>query len=173
MQIPRLAAAFLARGKGFCVGEGLAKWTHVHISDLSRLYLMLTEAAAGLVVSGGSDSAPNVGKATWGVEGYYFCEAGEHEWGEVARQMAKKAKAMGLLETDEVDSVSAEHASEFGRDAAPILWGTNSRCKAKRARELMGWEASGPKLEDCLEEALEVERKRRGGGHAKVAAGDA
>jgi len=136
---------------------------------------MLAEAAAGLVVSGGSDSAPNVGKASWGTEGYYFCEAGEHEWGDVARRLAQKAKAMGLLETDEVDAVSADTASGFGDgcEAAGVLWGTNSRSRARRARELMGWEAIGPKLTDCLEEALETERRRGGRGHAEVAAGDA
>lgn len=175
VQIPALAAAFLARGKGFYIGDGVNTWTHVHISDLARLYLMLTEAAAGTVVSGGSASAPNIGKATWGLEGYYFCEAGEHAWGDVSRQLARKAKAMGLLDSDDVDSVSADTASTFGGGdaAAGVLWGTNARCRARRARELLGWEAKGPKLEECLQEALEVERRRRGVGHARVAAGDA
>jgi len=81
---------------------------------------------------------------------------------------------MGLLESDDVDSVSADTASQVaGEAAAGVWWGTNSRCRARRARELLGWEAKGPKLEEGLEEALEVERRRRGAGHARVAAGDA
>ena len=66
-QIPMLAEAILKTGKGFQVGEGRAKWTNVHIFDLSDLFVSLLRQA--LI----QDS-----KATSGADGYYFAENGEH-----------------------------------------------------------------------------------------------
>lgn len=66
-QLPNLAKAFLERGSGFYVGEGKTYWTNVHVHDLSELYVKLVEDAS----NGGK-------KATWGPEGYYFAENGEH-----------------------------------------------------------------------------------------------
>jgi len=160
----------LERKKGLMVGKGQNKWMNVHVSDLSKLYLLLAEAAAGHVASS-SSGPPNAGKATWNDEGYYFCENGEHLWGDVCKAMAVKGKEMGLLESEEVEEVPAVVANAI-RPAAAILWGTNSLCKARRARELLGWEAKGPGLESTVEEVLEVERKRVGIGHARWAAGE-
>jgi len=67
IQIPGLAKAFLQKGHGFQVGAGEAYWCNVHVHDLSKLYLLLVEAAA----AGG-------GSASWGDQGYYFAETGEH-----------------------------------------------------------------------------------------------
>lgn len=66
-QVPGLTKSILKRGEGFQVTEGKATWNNVHISDLANQYLLLTEDAA----AGGE-------KATWGAEGYYFSENGEH-----------------------------------------------------------------------------------------------
>ena len=170
-QIPKLAAAFLERGQPFQIAKGLNRWTYVHVSDLSRLYLLLVTAAAGVIASGSSGPA-NAGKATWNDEGYYFAEAGEFEWGAVSRQLATKGKELEYWNTDTVEQLPAVVANSFSRGAG-VSWGTNSLCKAVRARELLGWEPTGPGLEACVEEALEVERKRAGIGHARRAAGDA
>lgn len=67
MQLPELSRCFLERKQGFMVGEGKSQWGFVHVRDLSLVYLKLAEAAA----EGG-------GKASWGSEGYYFAENGEH-----------------------------------------------------------------------------------------------
>ncbi|OAL25021.1 hypothetical protein AYO22_04898 [Fonsecaea multimorphosa] len=66
-QIPMLAEAILKRGAGFQVGEGKANWTNVHVFDLSNLFAKLV----GEALSGQN-------KATWGAEGYYFAQGGEH-----------------------------------------------------------------------------------------------
>lgn len=67
IQLPDLAKGFLQKGHGFQVGVGESYWTNVHVRDLSKIYLKLVEDAA----SGGKG-------ATWGAEGYYFAEGGEH-----------------------------------------------------------------------------------------------
>ncbi|KAF8247493.1 NAD(P)-binding protein [Wilcoxina mikolae CBS 423.85] len=79
MQVPWLVQLTLKRGKAFTVNGGKNRWNNVHVRDLARLYLMLTEAA----VNGGAG-------ADWNQEGYYFCENGEHVWGDVSREIAKR-----------------------------------------------------------------------------------
>jgi hypothetical protein len=69
-QVPELTKGTLKRGEAFQVTAGKSIWNNVHIDDLSQLYLLLTEDAA----AGGK-------KATWGTEGYYFAENGEHVCG--------------------------------------------------------------------------------------------
>jgi hypothetical protein len=64
-QLYDLAAIILTSGKGLQVGKGQNRQTHIHVHDLSDLYVLLTEAAA----AGG-------GKATWGRKGYYFTSRG-------------------------------------------------------------------------------------------------
>jgi nucleoside-diphosphate-sugar epimerase len=140
----------LKRGKGFTVNGGKNTWNSVHVRDLSQLYLKLTEAAA----AGGEG-------ADWNEEGYYFAENGEFRWGEIAKLIAEKAKAKGLIKTDEVDDLSVEEVTKI-RPFGPIIWGTNSRGKAQRARERLGWNPVGPPVEETLDHTIEVEAKALG-----------
>jgi nucleoside-diphosphate-sugar epimerase len=65
-QLYNLSNIILSAGEGKRVGEGKNRQTHVHVKDLSQLYVLLIEAAA---VGGGA--------ATWGQQGYYFSSIGE------------------------------------------------------------------------------------------------
>ena len=65
-QLYNLTRIILTDGEGKRVGKGENRQTHVHIEDLSDLYVLLIEAAA---VGGG--------EATWGRLGYYFSSVGE------------------------------------------------------------------------------------------------
>jgi nucleoside-diphosphate-sugar epimerase len=158
-----MAKGAIERGRGFQVGEGLNKWTHVHVHDLSNLFLSLVEAA----ISGG-------GKATWGDKGYYFAESGEFVWGDMAKKIAKEAHKQGLIDTDEVDSLTIDQANEI-TDHGAYKWGYNSRCKAIRARKLFGWNPTAESVEKILPSLVTDEAKKLGviKGHAVVAAGDA
>jgi hypothetical protein len=72
-QIPGLAALTLDRGAEIKIPAGVkAFWNNIHVYDLSRLYLLLIDAAA--------DGGKGV---TWGQEGYYLAENGVHCWQEV------------------------------------------------------------------------------------------
>jgi hypothetical protein len=66
-QLYDLARMIILNGKGVRVGKGENRQTHIHIHDLSDIYVALVEEAA----AGG-------GKATWGREGYYFASRNEH-----------------------------------------------------------------------------------------------
>jgi nucleoside-diphosphate-sugar epimerase len=162
-QWPRMAQAVLKRGKGFMVGEGKNKWTHIHVHDLSNLYLRLVEEAA----KGGGD-------ATWDDKGYYFSESGEYVWGEMAAKIAAEAKKQGLIEKDGVDSISKDDADQM-TPGGSAKWGMNSRCKAIRGGKLLGWKPVAPSPEEELPGLVQYAAKELGivKGHAAKAAGDA
>ena len=143
--MPGLAYCILARGKGFEVGAGKTYWNNVHVYDLSDAYRLLAEAAA----AGG-------GKASWGKEGYYFTENGEHIWGKVSREITAKAHKMGLLKTDEVDSLDGDAVEEL-RPAGKFLWGANSRGTASRFRKELGWTPHGEAMSNTIEDLLKRE----------------
>lgn len=169
-QIPDLARATLKKGHGVTVGQGKAIWSGVHVHDLSALYLKLVENAAA-----GESLAEWPGKpALWGEEGFFFCESGDVKFDRIAQQMAQEARKKGHIESDEVKPVDAAEAKQLGH-RGDVLWGCNSRSRAKRAREALGWEAKGQSLQDVVKEQVELEAKALNVkvGHAKIAAGEA
>ena len=172
-QIPSLAASTLQNGRGFQVGPGKTFWNNVHVHDLSEVYLRLVDAAA----AGG-------GNATWGAEGYYLTENGEHVWGDVAKKVSAYTRDKGYIESDEIVSLSPEEVIESFEKGKPawkwnisgrayFTWGLNSRGSAIRARKLLGWEPKGESIDEEIPRCVEVEAKRLGikVGHAAKVAG--
>jgi nucleoside-diphosphate-sugar epimerase len=162
IQFYYMARATLQRGKGFHVGAGKNKWTRINVHDLSKLFLLLFEAALD----------PEGGKATWGPEGYYFCEAGDFVWGDVAKQIAEEACSQGFIKTPDVESISAAEANEI-LPGGSGQWGMNSRCSAIRARKLFDWQPSGPGVDELLPSIVQEEAEDLGllKTHADLAAG--
>lgn len=161
IQLPTLASMTLSEKHGVKVRSGKVYWSNVHVQDLSRVFLRLVEYAAT------GDEGP-----TWGPQGYYFAENGERMWGDVAQLVANDAAKQGLIDNNEVQSVSNEEIEKlfpFGS----ILWGGNSRSRAIRARKLLGWEPIERSLEDEIQHTVKIEAERQGliQGHAAVAAG--
>lgn len=191
-QVPELGRCTLEKGHGIKVGAGKTFWGNVNVYDLSDLYLKLVEEAA----AGGSTKEWPDKPATWGAEGYYFCEGGEHVWGDISQMVATEAKKQGYIKTDEVRSISKEEADQctsFGSVSwmffalrlaicasadsahAQALWGCNSRARAKRARVVLGWDTKAASLEETIKGTLTSEARLLGmePGHAKIAAGEA
>jgi hypothetical protein len=170
-QLPELARLTLEKGHGIQVGSGKALWSNVHVHDLSALYLKLVENAA----AGGSLAEWPDKPSLWGGEAYYFSENNvDHQWGQIGHLVAVEAKKQGLVDTETVESVTAEEAMEltiYGH----VTLGGNSRSRAKRARELLGWNPSAPSIEEEVQATVEFEARKLGmrPGHSKVAAGDA
>ena len=163
IQLPELSRVTLERKQGIQIGAGRSYWTHIHVHDLSRCYLALVEAAVD-----------HGGKATWGKEGFYFTEDGEHIWGEIAKLVASAAKDQGFLTSDEVVTLSGDEANQQLTPYASLLWGTNSRCKAIRARKLLGWSPKERRMnEEEIAETVNIAAKGLGlvQGHAAQVAG--
>jgi len=114
IQIPFLVEQARAAGVVRVVGQGVNRWSTVHIDDLSALYLLALEHAPA-----GS---------------FYFAENGEASFAEIGAAIAAR---LGL---GRVDSWTAEQAaSEWGMSRAYYTFGSNSRVRAKRARRELGW----------------------------------
>jgi nucleoside-diphosphate-sugar epimerase len=114
VQIPFLVANARARGTVQVVGAGLNVWSNVHIADVVDLYLLaLLAAPAGA---------------------FYFAENGEASFAELGAAIAKR---LGLPDVTSLPPELA--ASQWGEAKAYFTLGSNSRVRARRAREELGW----------------------------------
>jgi len=113
VQIPFLVDNARKNGVVQIVGEGVNRWSNVHVDDVADLYLLvLTQAPAGA---------------------FYFVENGEASFGEIGAAIASR---LGLG----VESLPAETAAQrWGEGRALYTFGSNSRVRAKRARRELRW----------------------------------
>ncbi|ANF57282.1 NAD-dependent epimerase/dehydratase family protein [Halotalea alkalilenta] len=114
VQIPPLVDQARESGIVRIVGQGINRWSNVHIDDVAELYLLaLEKAPAGA---------------------FYFVENGEASYAEIGAAIARR------LGTGPVQSWSVEQATpRWGRGRAQYSLGSNSRVRAKRARLELGW----------------------------------
>jgi len=113
-QIPALLRHARQTGTSHHVGRGLNRWSHVHIDDVAELYLLaLRNAEAG---------------------SFFYAENGEATLLEIARDIARHLDVSGP------ESLSVDEASGvWGRTAVVYGFGSNSRVRADRARQDLGW----------------------------------
>lgn len=151
IQIYDLVKASLLRGRTIQIGAGKTEWDYVHVHDLAKLYVSLVEEAA----------KKNVDEELWGPKVYYLAENGHFVWGEVSQKIADAAAKAGYIRTNEVEVVSVEEAQAIGGQGA-ITWGANSKGKSIRARKLLGWNPTGPSLDEEIPGIVEIEARRLG-----------
>ena len=122
MQVPRLIELARKYRVGRHVGPGRNIWSNVHIDDLVTLYLLaLEKAPAGA---------------------FYYAENGESSMRDTA---AAIGAMLGYGERTEAMTV-AEAVTEWGESTARYSMGSNSRVRAVRARQELGWSPSAPTL---------------------------
>jgi nucleoside-diphosphate-sugar epimerase len=130
-QIPYLLNRALETGVVRIVGTGVNRWSNVHVDDVAELYLLALEHAPA-----GS---------------YYFIENGEASFGEIGAALARR---LGL---GQVQSWSAEVAAQhWGEMHAYYTFGSNSRVRAKRARQELGWAPRHTSVIDWIEREMPV-----------------
>jgi len=126
IQIPLMLKDALRAGRARFVGEGLNRWSNVHVADLADLYLLAVE------------QAPN------GL--YCYAENGGNTMHEIASAMSR-AHGLGPAQSLSL----AEAIKAFGETAAQYSFGSNSRVRARKARAVLGWQPSGRSLLDEIE----------------------
>lgn len=155
-QAYKAAESFMKTKTAFTIGKSTNIWHQVHVHDLSKLYLLLGEAA----LNGGPP-------ATWDDQGYYLAENGEFVWGDVLRAIAKEISNRGLVKLDEIKELEPEEAEKlYPRSKYGI--GTNSRGVSIRGKKLLGWQPKERSLLDEVPTLVESEAVRAGliEGHA-------
>ncbi|KAF2772954.1 NAD(P)-binding protein [Teratosphaeria nubilosa] len=132
------------------IGQGRARWDHIHIHDLSDVYVRLVEKAA----------AKNTDPEIWGAKGYFLTESGEHIWGGLAEQIGRKAEELGLVQKKlEKQPLDKDRALEVAGFEA-VSWGLNSRGKGGRAQKTLGWQPKAASLLDEIPAILKAEHER-------------
>lgn len=114
VQIPFLASNAREKGAVEIVGKGLNVWSNVHIEDVASLYQLVLDKGPG--------------------GAFYFAENGEASYAELAQALAQR------LALQDVVHLAPEAAAErWGIARAYFSFGSNSRVRARRAREELGW----------------------------------
>lgn len=114
VQIPFLASNAREKGSVEIVGNGLNVWSNVHIEDVASLYQLVLEKGPG--------------------GAFYFAENGEASYADLAQALAQR------LALQDVVHLAPEAAAErWGIARAYFSFGSNSRVRARRAREELGW----------------------------------
>jgi nucleoside-diphosphate-sugar epimerase len=133
VQIPFLVENALDRGAVQLVGEGKNVWSNVHINDVVTLYLLVLE------------------KAPAGA--FYFAENGEASFQDIGEAIRLR---LGLPRIDAIEPEEA--AARWGEAKAYYTLGSNSRVRAKRAREELGWAPRHASVIDWIRHEMPVDR---------------
>lgn len=141
---------FLKERKVFVVGKGDNIWHNIHVQDLSKLYLLLGEAA----VNGG-------GNATWNEEGYYLAENSSYVNREMLQLASKILYKKGLVDSPDPEFVTPKESEKI-LPWLKIMVGVDSQGTAIRGRKLLVWEPNMPSFEDELDNALEIDARSLG-----------
>jgi nucleoside-diphosphate-sugar epimerase len=135
-----------ALGAAFYVAEGTNMRSWVHVDDLTRLYLLLVEAAL----------AGEAEETHFGKNGYYFAGTQEHSQIDLARETGRILYERGVINDAKPVQVGLEqldamvNVSEFP-ELRRYLFASNSRTRAERAGRLFEYKAQAPGLMEVLE----------------------
>ncbi|GJJ74897.1 hypothetical protein EMPS_07255 [Entomortierella parvispora] len=159
IQIPLMVSTSLKHQRAFQIGEGKNVWSKVHVIDLAHFYILLLERALQ-EPENDSVTDPNRVPLPKNEDAYYFVQSGDDfSYGSVAEEIAKVFAHLGINDSGAVNSVPADEEDAFWRPGARFLVGGNSRSKAVKAHEILGWE---PKYEDFNGYIFEeIQRQRK------------
>lgn len=127
IQIPGLIELAQKTGKASHIGKGENIWSHVHIDDVAKLYLLAIENAPA-----GS---------------FFYVENGEASMKTVVEATSKMLGLEGKTEQISLDRAIAE----WGAEMAHFAFGSNSRVTATKARQMLAWNPTGAGLLDEIE----------------------
>ncbi|KAF9388798.1 hypothetical protein CPC16_006240 [Podila verticillata] len=168
IQIPLQVKASLRNGQALQIGQGLNIWSKVHVIDLAHFFILLLERTLQEPQSSGEPGVDNKGhvlpELPKNQDAYWFCEDGEFAWGSVAQAIAREFVRLGINDSGEVQATSPEEEGIWPPNSHPgALIGANSRSRAVKAREILGWEPQYHDLDGYITE--EVERQHKDGKH--------
>ncbi|KAF4446704.1 hypothetical protein F53441_9637 [Fusarium austroafricanum] len=128
--IPTLVRAAIARGEAIYVGDGQGVSDHAHIEDVAALYTLIVEKIVA------NEKVP------FGKEGFFFANAGEQTWLEIAQEIARVGCQRGKLAAEPKSVTLTELSKDWFRGDEHVTelgLCSNSETRGERSREL-GWE---------------------------------
>ncbi|WP_175975969.1 NAD-dependent epimerase/dehydratase family protein [Burkholderia sp. BCC1047] len=130
-QLPLLAAVARDAGAVRVIGKGLNRWSNVHVDDVADLYLRAVHAAP-----------PGA---------FYFAENGEASFAQIGRALAARLGLRSVVEWDIADAAQA-----LGHSRAHFSLASNSRVKALRARQELGWAPRHGAMLDWIRDEMPI-----------------
>jgi nucleoside-diphosphate-sugar epimerase len=129
VQIPWLAQQAQQSGVVRIVGTGVNRWSNVHVLDVAELFLLaLQKAPAGA---------------------FYYVENGEAAFLDIGQSIARR------LELGQVQFWTVAEASQYwGPLHGHYTFGSNSRVRAKRARQELGWAPVYSSVQNWIEQEM-------------------
>ncbi|KAL6708744.1 hypothetical protein ACN47E_002440 [Coniothyrium glycines] len=146
VQAPEIARVTLNLGHGFKLNDGENIWSNVHVQDLSAFVSILVAAA-----SNGKDGI-------WNDDGVYNIENGELTFKNLSELITNEALSQGHAKNNKLTTIDASEADALSSHAS-ILWGTNARTRASKARQALGWKPSAQSLAGTIPELVRAEAK--------------
>ena len=123
VQLPNLVADAKREGIARYIGDGAARWSHAHISDVAEAYaLALERGIAGAL---------------------YYPENGETSWLEIAEHIAAELGSPRR-------SISLSEAEVAWGARALWTYGSNARTRGVRLRKELGWQPKIDGLRDDI-----------------------
>ena len=127
IQVPAMIKVAKKSGAAKYVGRGENRWSNVHVEDLADLYVAVLER--------GQAGA------------FYYAENGENSLREVAMAISRM-----LGYGNRAESLTVPQAiMEYGELMTNLSFGSNSRVRARRAHEELGWFGKRASLLDDIE----------------------
>ncbi|MCA7903600.1 NAD-dependent epimerase/dehydratase family protein [Burkholderia cepacia] len=130
-QLPLLAAIARDAGAVRVIGKGLNRWSNVHVADVADLYLRAIDAAP-----------PGA---------FYFAENGEASFAEIGHALGERLGLPSIVAWDIADAAQA-----LGHSRAHDSLASNSRVKALRARQELGWAPTHGAMLDWIRDEMPV-----------------
>jgi len=148
--VPFFYDSILEHQSAFYLAKGENTRSLVHIDDVMSLYVSVVEEAVTSLETG------KVRDECWGKNGFYFNSSSELAWKDAAAATGKIMASLGLIESAEPKEATVEDAQSMlgGTSLALYLFGSNSRSRADRGRNVFGWKPTGPAFTEVMEADL-------------------
>lgn len=141
-QVPDMIQKALNKGAGVYAGEGTNVWANVHVEDVATL----VEALLVRYLEG--EPIPHRGLGNF----FFAAHEKEHTFGDLAAAVGAVLHRNGLISSPEPVSVPVPEPKPGQHGMSPEdypdipLWPnrTNTRCRARRGPQELGWTAKTP-----------------------------
>jgi nucleoside-diphosphate-sugar epimerase len=141
LQVPLLVQFSLENNFVPIASPGLAEWDHVHIHDLTAVFLKLAEATL--------DASKAANSEIFGKNGYYFVESGAHKWADVATRVARELRGQGVVPECPARQLPIELFAQPD-EVLKYTWAANSKGISERAKQYLDWSPKGITLDEDI-----------------------
>ncbi|KAK3841351.1 MAG: hypothetical protein J3R72DRAFT_445283 [Linnemannia gamsii] len=172
IQIPLQIATSLKHGQAMQIGKGLNIWSKVHVIDLAHFYISLLERTTQ-EPQDENEAYPLGYPLPKNEDAYYFVQEGnDFAYGDVAKEIAKVFQRIGINDSGSVNGTNPEEEDAYWPEGAGILLGGNSRSRAIKAKEILGWEPKYTDFFGYIDEEIHRQKELLEGKNPQQQGGD-